>query len=220
MAYAHQFWKLTFGGDLKDTEEEWACGLHIAREGSDLGQADLETLGEPTINNLASKVRNFYTDTKAYTPTNMRLRWFKIAAIGTNGKYLGKPAEYIWDIPVSGSTGVSFIPSTATVVTLVANKFKDPGKYNRFYLPTVPPLSSGGWKRSETERDNLAENAAEFFNFINLEFFITMPGVKVRAVSQKSPIYREIVEARVGDIIDVQRRRRNRLVETYSSAPL
>lgn len=216
MAYPYTFWKLTFGGDLLDTEEEWACGFHIARESSDLNQADLAGLGEASITSIANRISNFYKNSGSKTPFNMRLRWVKIAAIGTNGKYLGAPAEFIFDIPQNGSSSADFVPSTATVITLTANKFKDPGKYNRFYLPTVPGTDATHYKKTTEETDSLAENAADMVQYINAETLGIFSGVKVRAVSQRTDIYRAIETIRVGNIVDVQRRRRNALIEQYS----
>lgn len=216
MAYPYSFIKLTFGGDLRDTDEVWACGFHIGRESANTTQNDLENIGSIQLQVIWDAIANFHSNGANDVPTNMRLQWVKMAAVGTNGKYLGAPVEHIYSTARSGSNTKGFIPSTAVVYTLVADKFKDPGKYNRFYLPTTPPTASNGHKLTSAETEDRATSLANIVNDINAALAVEFSGLRVRIVSQKTNIYRQVSSVRVGDIIDVQRRRRNALRESYN----
>lgn len=216
MAYPYSFIKLTFGGDLNNTDEVWACGFHIGKESANTTQNDLENIGSVQLQVIWDAIDNFHSSADNAVPRDMRLQWVKMAAIGTNGKYLGTPVEHIYPSAQTGSSTASFIPSTAVVYTLVADKFKDPGKYNRFYLPTTPPSATLQHKLTSAQTQARATSLANFINDINAALAVEFAGLRVRVVSQKTNIYRQVSSIRVGDIIDVQRRRRNALRESYN----
>lgn len=216
MAYPYSFIKMTFGGDLKDTDEVWSCGLHIGKESADTTQAELEGMSLFTTSGIDTVLRDFYNSSETRAPANMRLQWVKLAAIGKNGKYLGAPVEHHYGRFVSGGQTGPFIPSTASAVTLVADKFKDPGKYNRFYLPVVAPKGVGQFKETKAFTDAKALQVKGLIEGINIVLMSEFAGLRIRIVSQKTTIYRDIDKVRVGDIIDTQRRRRNALREEYS----
>lgn len=220
MAFPYSYFKLTFGGSLSGTEEIFSCGLALAREESDVTLNDLSDLSAGNLGNIANTISDFFSDNRNGVPSKYRLEWFKIALIGTNGKYIGPPAEFIWSSPVRGGDNVKgFIPSTAVVYTLMSKKFKDPGKYNRFYLPTVPP-NTYNFKLTNDETSDRAESASEFILALNVFFLAEFTSIQVRAVSQRVSSYKRIEDVKVGNIIDSQRRRRNRLYETYSEVPV
>lgn len=218
MAYPYSFIKLTFGGDLQDTDEVWTCGFHIGRESANTTQSDLENIGSLQITAMADSIKTFFTHPQTRVPSKYRLQWVKMAAIGTNGKYLGAPVEYYYTTPGVGSSVSGFVPQNSSVFTIVSDKFKDPGKYNRFYLPAATPLGAGNFKLTAAQTQDMATRLAVLLNDINIALTVELSGIAVRVVSQKSGIYRSIDHARVGDIIDTQRRRRNALREEYSEA--
>lgn len=216
MAYPYSFIKMTFGGDLVGTDEIWSCGLHIGKENENTTQSDLESMSLFTTSGINLVLEDFYKSQDSGTPSKMRLQWIKLAAIGTNGKYMGTPVEYFYPSAVSGGSTLPFIPSTASAVTLVSDKFKDPGKYNRFYLPVCAPAGNNAFKERKDQTDAKALQVKGLIEGINIVLMSEFAGLRIRVVSQRSGIYRDIERVRVGDIIDTQRRRRNALRETYS----
>lgn len=216
MAYPYSFIKMTFGGDLQDTDEVWSCGFHIGKESSNTTQADLESLSLFTTSGINTVLEDFYKNAGTRAPNKMRLQWIKFAAIGTNGKYLGAPVEYYYPTAIQGGNAGNFVPSTASVITLVADKFKDPGKYNRFYLPVVAPTGNGNYRETSGQTDGKALQVKGLIQGINIVLMAELLGLRIRVVSQKAGIYRDIDRVRVGDVIDTQRRRRNALREVYS----
>lgn len=220
MAFPYNFIKLTFGGDLLDTEEIWTCGIQLSGLNHDLDAFSLGVNDTAKQTAIKDAVVAFVGDSANRIPTRMRLQWVKWALIGKNGKYIGAPMEVILETPQTGTNNDGFIPSTAMVYTLSTNKFKDPGKYNRFYLPTVPPSTTNTYQETAQQGAARAASAVTFINAINSAFESETAGAVVSAVSQRVSLYQAITKVRVGDIIDTQRRRRNKLYESYSEAEL
>ncbi len=215
MAYPYNFIKVTFGGKLRDTEEIWACGFHLAKRTENISVTEFETKGPTDITLIANEIKAFYNETNNLIPTYMRLEWVKLALIGTNGKYQTAPVEYEYSPASGGGSGQGFVPSTAAVITLVADKYKDPGKYNRFYIPICAPQATNQFVMTNAHIESLATTAAEMVRDINSGTTIGGSELNVTAVSQRVTSYLPIASVKVGNVIDVQRRRRNKLVETY-----
>lgn len=215
MAYPYSFLKITFGGELEGTEEIWTCGLHMAKNNSNYDVDEFDDLKGGEVSTMASRIQSFYVNPDNRFPANMKLLWVKLALIGTNGKYLTDPAEHIYPSPVSGGSTDPFVPSTAAVITLVSDKFKDPGKYNRFYIPICAPEGANAYTLSTTNTSDIALSASIMINGFNNDTILGDLESNVVAVSQRVASYMPITSVRVGNIIDSQRRRRNKLVESY-----
>lgn len=216
MAYPYSFWKITFGGELAGSDEIWSCGFHVAAGTSDVDLALQPQAGSAEMTAIWTAIESFYTKAYSRAPRVMRLNWLKVATIGTDGRYMGPPTEHISEVPIAGNSDKAFIPSTAVVYTLAANKFKDPGKYSRFYLPTVPPNGVDAYTEDTGMSLNRAETATALIREINAVFVDLNTAYKVRAVSERVNSYMAITRVRVGNVIDTQRRRRNRLYEQYA----
>lgn len=220
MAFPYTFIKVTFGGILYGTEEVWTCGFHVAQQTSDVNISNLPNEGGVKATAIVDAIKAFYGSSDNRAPSYMRLNWVKFALIGKDGKYIGAPTEIIVDPYTAGGSSQAFIPSTAVVYTLVTSKFKDPGKYNRFYLPTVAPTGNNSFKESPSQGLARANSLKTLIQAVNAAFSADAGAVAVRAVSQRSTAYLAVESIRVGDIIDVQRRRRNRIYETYQEVSI
>lgn len=220
MAYPHSFVKLTFGGILQGTEEIWNCGIHLIGKDVNPQQDTIDNLTESEVQGVVSAITTFYEGTAQATPNLMKLNWVKFAAIGVNGKYLGEAREIIIAPAVSGSSTDGFIPSTAVVYSLMSDKFKDPGKYNRFYLPTTPPTAANTFQLDSSNRLQRSVSCKNLLTAINTALNSGESDLEVGVVSQRVSSYLPVTSVRVGNTIDSQRRRRNRLYETYSETAL
>lgn len=220
MAYPHSFVKLTFGGKLQGTEEIWNCGIHLIGKSVNPQQDTIDNLTESEVQGVVSAITTFYETAAQSTPNLMKLNWVKFAAIGTNGKYLGEAREIIIGPAVSGSSTDGFIPSTAVVYSLMSDKFKDPGKYNRFYLPTVPPSTANTFQLDSSNRVQRSVTCKNLLTSINTALNSGESDLEVGVVSQRVSSYLPVTAVRVGNTIDSQRRRRNRLYETYSETSM
>lgn len=97
----------------------------------------------------------------------------------------------------------------ATVVTLITAVANRHGR-GRFYLPPLGALVLEGGRINAAATSNLDTAFTAFFDEMNTGGL--QPVVRNRSGHISTPV----TEARVGDVIDTQRRRRNKLSETYT----
>lgn len=224
--YNDPFIRLTFGGQLADGQDEWNCGVNLAI----LNDAPVPILPvnaesaydayiEDMQDDMVGLVTSFFINPDMDIPRGITLTYAKVALIGTDGKYIKEP--HLWEIePVQGSASKGYVPQVSLVVSLQSQKFRDPGKWSRFYLPTSTPTTLGGWKVTSTQKK--AELAASFIK--SLEATVTTiwnTVVITPAAVTSSPKFegkfRPIRFVKVGNVYDTQRRRRNKIQETYAT---
>lgn len=221
MAYKHNFIKVTALGKLGQSEEIFSFGFHFSLSNRGLTQQEWEALGN-VMNDVADEVATFYSTPGNTIPDQWALTSTKAALIGTDGKYepFAYPEEVIYETPVQGSNSFGTAPQLSAVITLISSKPRDPGKYNRFYVPIAATQNFNYTLFTETQQ-SLANTAQVMLNNIADIFDAVVPGIRASVVSAAgsgSDLASGTV--RVGNIIDTQRRRRNKLQETYVNANL
>lgn len=220
MAYAESFVKLTFGGRLAGEEEIWSCGIHLDGISVNVSEQTVNDITEAEWEDVVDAVKAYITATQTAVPSGVSLNWVKMAAIGTNGKYLGGPREWNDETGVKGAASVAYIPQISYVVTLVSDKFKDPGKYNRFYVPTVVPSGPGKYKMDPSDATARANTAKTLISSLNSVLSASAADLRVAIVSEKVSAYLPAETVQVGTLYDTQRRRRNALYEEYSKVTI
>lgn len=220
MAYAESFIKLTFGGRLADGEEIWSCGIHLDGIGVNVSEQTVNDITEAEWDDVVEAVQTYITASETNVPSAVTLNWVKMAAIGTNGRYLGGPREWNSETGVNGGASVAYIPQISYVVTLVADKFKDPGKYNRYYVPCGLPQGTGTYKMTGPIAGQRAQSAATFINALNGVLSASNADLEVSVVSERVSSYLPVETVQVGTLYDTQRRRRNGLYEDYSKVSI
>nr|CRY96156.1 hypothetical protein [uncultured prokaryote] len=143
-------------------------------------------------------------------------RGVKCAPIGPDGHYTGEPGIYDAPAPPVGGSAFSMLPlQNAVVVSTIANGvFRGAGRYGRFYVPGVTTNAlTGGVRIKSDARDDYIDFAIALFE-ITRTGTDTPHNVRHFPISGGNAIVNEV---RCGDVVDTQRRRRNQLVETYSS---
>lgn len=216
--YERPFIQLTWGGRLPN-DEIWANGLHLINTGLNAGPESLEAyLSNVTIrDNIVDVIAGQHTSTTG--PTSLaQLEWVKFALLGRDGKYLqdsytGFPSA---DLPGGG-------PGGALVMTSVAVSFKTevrrgPAANGRIYPPGNVRDTEGGYFQSMIYNGELAASWAQTIRNINA-VGVEFTNIRVGNVSKvgngsQAPITR----VEVGNVIDVQRRRKNRIREVYSES--
>lgn len=221
MSYLEPFVRLTFGGTLADDQEIWSCNLHIANTGETTHTpTEFFDLVSAVLPDLGSELETYVSSTNALVPSGVKLNYVKIALIGTDGLYMGAPYEIPLDAIGHASGG--YLPQGALTNTMYSSKYKDPGKYNRFYLPIAAPTGAGEYKLSSGLQSAYAENLWGFVTALN-DALIDAPDSfigTVSVISNSSTGYSApVVGVMVGQIIDTQRRRRNKLNEVYERFP-
>lgn len=101
----------------------------------------------------------------------------------------------------------------ATVVSLLTASATRSGR-GRFYLPPLAASVLDGGRISAASLATLDAAWTAFFDSLNTS------GLTVVVRNRASHISTGVTSARVGDVIDTQRRRRNKLTETYLAIPV
>ena len=218
MAFPHKVNRVTFHGTAFNAEEIWNTGFYIGSVGADAAlPTDL----------MASRINSFWQTFFQGANTKISNQYacygVKVAQLNTDGTTVPDSVRYFDAAqPYAGnSTSTNFPPQIALVATLVTASARGLGAKGRMYLPGIQAGLDANAKISSTDRGNIATNLAAMFNGINAD--ADVPGTCMTAsFGRVSPatvgVSQIITSVRVGNVYDTQRRRRNALVESYSSA--
>lgn len=142
-----------------------------------------------------------------------------------SGAILGA-AEAGWTIVGSSSSAGVHPPQTAVVLSLRSTVPGSSGR-GRLYWPAIgATLSSTTLRLSTPATSAVATATATYLDKIssalkaNLAAPPSLIDYDLCVVSPTTGTKTRIVLIQVGDVLDVQRRRRDRLVESYASAPM
>lgn len=221
MAFDREHYKISFGGRLANNEEIWSCGLSLITYKGNSTDNVLWTEFESKMAAVVTEVEDYISHQNTFVPKGVKLEWVKAARIGTDGKYVSEP--YILPASAEGYYADNYVPQATFVNTLVSNQWRNPGKYNRFYLPGFLPGGGGIYKLSPTDNQAYVTALKSFIEGLNsaVSGLPNLSSLYVGVVSNVgSGQSNEVIEVRVGNIIDTQRRRRNALVEDYKTADI
>lgn len=206
MTFASPHIKLTFGGTTASAKEIWACHLTIGNNYSSeaVMQADFDAISN-NMTSIVNWVEDWFPNTNYLIPTGVKCTYIKIAPIGTDGKYIGPSVE----VPVTaiGNNANSYAPQVAMAVTLVADKYKDPGKYNRFYLPITLQSNQGQSELSAGLQTNYLTRVTSDLGTLNyiLSGFTVNGGQLVVASATGTGSELPAVSVRLGRVLDTQK---------------
>lgn len=209
------------------TTEVWACNLRIGLGDPQTSAVSLESIDTWTRENVvdvATDVATWFEDGDALISAAARLDYVKLNAIDGNGRYFSQAdtvqVEYgAADAPQGGTTAGD--PQQSAVVSLLTDATRGRGSRGRFYPPTGQLTVDGASGRvSATLTERMAGAALDLLNNLANEPGVDLSSPRVIVASdlgQPGPA-RSVTSVAVGNVIDVQRRRRNALPEAYSSA--
>ena len=220
MAYEKPFIKVTFGGTLADGNDIWSCGFHVGNFGTGT-PAETLSFFETNKAALATSISDFYNDERSRTPRGAEMEWVKFALIGTDGKYMDEPI--LVEEFSQGGLGLPYVPQVSCVISMVTSKFRDPGKYSRFYLPTVAPSGITGYKMTSSETTGVLNSAKDFIQDFDSILNTAGPGqtLGISAISKSGSGAQYVIsKVRVGEVLDTQRRRRNSIPENMQEVSL
>lgn len=217
--YDRRHFKLTFGGQVGDDIDEWSTGIRIAPV--TLGAvvdwpAAVTQIGQYYI----PVVETLWQSVKKYASVGIDLRWLKLAAIGTDGKYVPGIDPYIFDFEaaIPGTAGGSSGgPQSAVVLSLRTNRNRGAATKGRMYLPLTGMTASGTtFKLSSTYTGQIADAGKTFIEQLRVVNETTTFGPYIMSGIGNGAI-NGINYVLVGDMLDTQRRRRNKFTEEYVS---
>jgi hypothetical protein len=218
---------VTFGGTLgygaaTTTQDRWMCGVRVSNDinGAPVG-AKTDPAGYAALVGPALKAALLAgSGTYASLASDCSVDFIKVAQIGTDGKYLagsGSPYLYTAGLPAPGGTGRIGPPMQALKITLTTANPRGRGHIGGFYLPFV---GYTGWNTS-TLTAAVANDYRDWGKKILAAIKQTttsdnQPAMIVIA-SRLSGTLTKVTGVKVGTVVDVQQRRKEQVVETYTT---
>lgn len=195
---------LTWGGTAWLGNEIWQCGIRIDRPTlPDQATFDALEVHVITLHQAGGLITN-----------NAQLEWYKLAPIGTDGRYPEDAEAMLNDLDpvVSGASGATTYPQIACKVTLRTARRRGRGHVGGFYLP-CPAMGPNGEGQSVSYASTASVVAGAFVNDVAETLEAPVVIGSALGAGRLEPVTAVVV----GSVPDTQRRRRNALVEVYST---
>lgn len=225
MAYDRGHVYVTWGGTLGvGAQEIWQTGVRVAP-----GAAG-DTPAFPTLAQgqaLMSAMQTKWVLNTNQTMNWCTLKWLKFSEIGANGALLGQPLV-VPSTPQSGIAGpqttVAHPFQISYVMTLWSGSTYGKGNYGRCYLP-APAFASNNDGAISGSQQSMVDWFGSWLKGIESSAATWPNGsapMWVHIMHQGSSSGGErsnrVAKVRAGNIMDTQRRRRNKLREVYLDA--
>lgn len=219
MALPNKVVRVTINGTMFGGAEVWSTGFWMGAQG-----ADAPTPDAAFLDTVSAAWKTFFIANTSGINNQYQTTSYRAALHGTDGKAIvGSAVNKYETTPYNGGgSGAAIPPQISLVATLGAAVPRGLGSKGRMYLPGVSLAISADGRIGAPGPLNVATNLSTFFKTVNSAVSLSM------AVSNASPgpkpprlgpgIIRPVTSVRVGNVYDTQRRRRNQLVEVYSSA--
>lgn len=172
------------------------------------------------LTGVGGALKTWFTSNDAYMRNDASLLYVKCNQIQASGAYVNV-GTFTYDVPqpAKGAVVSSFPDFVTLCWSWTTEASRGPASKGRIYPPNVPTAASQGSARvSAANAQAHAQAGNALLSILNTEY----SGVSFRPqVVSKVGVgsKRDIVATRVGDVMDVQRRRKNALRETYYLAP-
>lgn len=223
MAYANAHVKVTIFGTSCDGAEEWSTGFRMGSEAAGSGNFGI---GAGFTAALLPLWQTFFTAAGSKFGSHFKTTGIKCALIMEDGKTsLADVVTESYATPIAGALGAGIMPPQISLVAqLAAASPVGLGAKGRMYLPGISAAMQASGKISSTDATNIANGLRTFLDAA--ETATNSPGYVINAskgrpgVPFTAPVNRRVTQVRVGDVYDTQRRRRNGLTESYSTAAL
>jgi hypothetical protein len=219
MPYPTQFIRLTWGGGFQAEEEQWSNGLNFASP-SGFVNSEFQALGDvlPLIGTI---IQAWHTNPDAGISNRCTLEWVKIALIGTNTSYAEEAIEYQYIAPVAGGSTGAIETQRSLAVSFKTAVRRGPASNGRFYIPAYRLGVGSDGRVTTSDQTDLLAAALVFIADLNDEISNVLPTTSLHVMSAQGSGHQEpVTSIRVGNVIDSQRRRKNKMIETYVSGPL
>lgn len=229
--YAHKIVKVTISGTTLSGTETWSTGFFMGSP-----TADMTAVSAPMSQTIATAWQTFFTHADSSISSAYKTVQVKSALLNTDGTTdLDNIDYYTYPTPISGqNVGGPMPPQIALVATLTSDNQRGLAAKGRMYLPGVnAAISSTTGKISSSATNNIKGTLKTFLDAVNVgtgvsgKIILASKGRKVTGggVPAGDTVYAGGVSAwvtgiRIGDVYDTQRRRREQLAETYSTAVL
>jgi len=223
VTYANITHKVTLFGVMYGGQEEWTTSFWLGNEsGGDQGSAP--TAAEALA--IANAWETFFESSGAGISSRFTAQGVKVSHVSTDGSSdSGLTQFYNYGSSVVGqNTSNHFPPQISLAATLYTAIQRGAGSKGRMYLPGVAhSIDTTG----HVETSNAVATATALKTFLDaVNAHADVPGEVVLNSAERTGVpFRAaamvpIVGVKVGNVYDTQRRRRNQMVETYSTQAL
>jgi len=227
MSYAHKVARVTISGTSFQGAEIWSTGFFLGQEGADA--ADVTPVAASAIGGYW---QTFFTHAQSEISWSYQTTQVKVARIATNGETEEDQVEY-WNpgSTMQGGKSANGWPAQISLAaTLQSSNVRGLASKGRMFLPGVQTNTTAGGKADPTQLGLVGDHLATFLGALNSDFGV--PGKVINAsfghILTKDPVTgrptswtvgeNKLVEwIKMGDVYDTQRRRRNQLVEVYTT---
>lgn len=212
------FAKVIFGGTLGQSET-WSCGVAYRYSNETLSPFPQASLQDAAIRIAAIALG---PDLKQVTSTAVRSSLVRVEQRQDNGT-LTAAAEAVWEQLSTSGAGASKPPQTAIVFSL---RTGIPGarRRGRIYWPALAAtIGAETLRLTGTATTAFATQMAAYLDRVETalkEAISPSPSLNDFSLAVYSPTDQVCTDVRtimVGDVLDVQRRRRDKIPEAYTS---
>jgi len=217
--YEYPFVKITAQGVLGEDVDIFNYSFHLISGTGVMGDIDALRSNTTLRNSIVSLIQGLHTSTDGSAPI-CKLDTIKFAYIGTDGKYI-YDAQTATFQPLAGgyTNGAGGTAFTGAAISLQGNVPKALAGKGRFYPPMNALSQVDGFYIGSSRQSSLSVQWASILGGINSALNAEGNGLKVGIVSNKGSGAEQVVTSvRVGSVLDVQRRRKNRAYESYTNA--
>lgn len=206
MAYPRNHVLLSVQFDAWSGTEELQFGLHFDTTVVPTNTAAIDTA-----------IAAWYGTAGLSMNQNVRYIGYKLALIGTNGKYPPghTPTVFTRATPLVGPGAGSVLPQQTLCISLKTALVRGRGHAGRIY-PPPQGYTVGADGRNITSNVTGAVTAHKAF----FEALVTAVGGRLVVVSDLAGTFQPVTSIAVGRVVDTQRKRRNHLAEEYQTASI
>lgn len=207
---------VAFGGSWTDTPSEvWECTVRILADGG--GGVTIDP--DAYLAAIHAPLGAWFSAVGTKMASSATLKWLKANHIGADGKYVDETTTHLYDYPAPPVGGVAQAqPGYCTLAyTWETALLRGPGHRGRIYPPNCVYASATAFTVGASQRDNNAANGVALLTVLkNAAGENGTKGTPVVA-SKVNGAVTHIIGCTSDDIMDVQRRRKNRAVGTRSA---
>lgn len=212
--------KLSVGGSVAG-EDVWTNGLTLTPN-NQLGSAEDAFLAL-TPQQFTTAVNAFYATGPSSMDSYNTVEWIKLALIGRDGKYLRDAKIYDYPTPRPGTGSFNVSPHDTMVVSLLTGTKRGLARRGRIYLPSgFASVSATTGRVLPADVTALVGKAKTYLEAVDAIGAAAIPGgVSICIASDvREGQIRRVTALEVGNLMDNQSRRRNRLDEVYVESPI
>lgn len=218
MAFNKQQYRVTLIHSIVGTDEIAETGFSISDDIAAFDAVNFKTNGGTSfLGDVATAWIAFLGTAGVICPSWSRFVAIKGAPLGVNGKYLAEPdvvAQF-----TTGTSTVKVVPQETAVISLMSRQSLGDANRGRMYLPHITGTSASGQFRIQ----NVSAVSAAMKTFLQAvntasSTVTGASGSRVCIMSAKGTgTTKKVMDIRMGDLVDTQRRRRNRIAENYTT---